>query len=709
MNHRTAILVSSSLLCIGAPVVSLAQDVGDEALTIEEIVVTAQKREERIFDVPLSVTAITGDEIAERGITNLLDAQYAVSGLTLTEFGPGRQRAQLRGTGTAGGATGLATVGFYIDEVPLVANAGGAGPDIRLLDMARVEVLRGPQPTLYGEGSMGGTIRYITADPDLTAFSGNVGASYGSVTDGSESWRAQAVLNVPLIEDQLGVRFALAEEQIGGWIDSIVDGQDDVNEADITTLRGKLLWQPNDRFSLSAMLLHQELDQPYQNFGGADRTTITGFPTGNVDEYDIFNLTASYEFDQFTVLGTVGYIDREGGAIFDLTAFGVAFFEAPPEFGGFGVPPGLITRVGLTSDFEYTMSSQELRLTSNGDGPLNYNVGIYHRDPETDSNSVTLTEPNAIQDLIGFDPFSGGPVTNESNAFAVFGDVSYAFNDQWEVLLGLRYYEDERTQRSLAPTPREAEFDTTNPRINIAYTPTDNSTYYFNAAKGFRSGGFNVQIPGFNIPPDFGPEDFNSFEVGTKQIAFDGRLSWELAAYYNDWTDIQAPAPAAAIPFFTNAGEASGPGVDFSLRALLGEEFTLGVTYGWTDMEYDTDSGDRQRGDSLDLVADDTASVSLDWARQIAGGTELRARADYQHTSGFTLTVRSPPFNQVNATDSRDVFNLRFGASFGNYEAYVFANNVTDDDGTLYPIIGTNLEPVLPIPRVIGAEFRVSF
>ncbi|MEM6935656.1 MAG: TonB-dependent receptor [Pseudomonadota bacterium] len=709
MKRHSNLFVSGCLLLTAAPAATFAQDQSDDVFVIEEIVVTAQKREERVFDVPLSVTAMTGDEIAERGITNLLDAQYAVSGLTLTEFGPGQQRAQLRGTGTAGGATGLATVGFYIDEVPLVANAGGAGPDIRLLDMARIEVLRGPQPTLYGEGSMGGTIRYITADPELTEFSGNVGASFGSVTDGSESWRGQAVVNIPLIENELGVRFAVAEEQIGGWIDSVVDGRNDVNEADITTLRGKLLWQPNDRFTLRAMLLTQDLDQPYQNFGGPDRTTITGFPTGNLDEYDIFNLTASYEFDRFTVLGTVGYIDREASAIFDLTAFGVGFFTAPPEFGGFGLPPGLITRVGLTSDTEYEMWSQELRLTSNGDGPLNYNLGLYHRDPETDTNSVTITEPTAIQDLIGFDPFSGGPATNESDAFAVFGDVSYAFNEQWEVLLGVRYYEDERTQRTLAPTPRQAEFDTTNPRINVAWTPNDNSSYYANYAKGFRSGGFNVQIPGFNIPPDFGPEDFNSFEIGTKQIALDGRVSWELAAYYNDWTDIQVPAPAAAIPFFTNGGEASGPGVDFSLRALLGEEFTLGVTYGWTDMEYDTDTGDRNRGDSLDLVAERTGSISLDWARQISGGTELRARADYQHTSGFTLTVRRPPFNQVNPTDSRNVFNLRFGASFGDYEAYLFANNLTDDDGTLYPIIGTNLEPVLPIPRVIGAEFRVSF
>jgi outer membrane receptor protein involved in Fe transport len=284
----------------------------ESARMLEEVLVTAQKREQRVSDVPFSVTAMTGREISERGISNLMEAQHAITSLTLPEFAPGLQRAQLRGTGTAGGATGLATVGFYIDELPLVAGVGGAGPDIRLLDMSRIEVLRGPQPTLYGESSMGGTVRYITADPNLENLSGSVLGNYGVVKDGDKSYRLQGVLNVPIIENELGIRFAVAEQQVGGWIDVPASGQKDVNEAKFTTLRAKALWTPTDRFRLSFMAMTQDQDQDYQNFGDPDqRDTITGFPTLNNHEYDLANLVASYEFDGFTVLGTIGYLNRD--------------------------------------------------------------------------------------------------------------------------------------------------------------------------------------------------------------------------------------------------------------------------------------------------------------------------------------------------------------------------------------------------------------
>ena len=126
-------------------------------------------------------------------------------------------------------------------------------------------------------------------------------------------------------------------------------------------------------------------------------------------------------------------------------------------------------------------------------------------------------------------------------------------------------------------------------------------------------------------------------------------------------------------------------------------------------MEYDEDSNDRNKGDALDLVADETFSAALNWGRTVGDGIDLSARLDYQYTSGFSLTLRSPPFNQVEEADSRDVVNLRLGAAYRNYAAFVYANNLTDDDGTIYPIIGSNTEPVLSYPRTLGVELRLSF
>ncbi len=706
ISRKTALALCIALPSIGYSLPTLAQDTRK---ALEEVLVTAQKREQRVFDVPFSVSAMSGKEIAERGISNLMDAQYAISSLTLSETAPGQQRAQLRGTGTAGGATGLATVGFYLDEVPLVAGVGGAGPDVRLLDMARVEVLRGPQPTLYGESSMGGTVRYITADPALDEFSGQVGGSYGTIADGSESYRVDGMLNIPLIENELGVRVAAAEEQVGGWIDLQNTGEEDVNEASFTTLRVKALWTPTDRLTLSLMGMTQEQSQDYQNFGDKDtRSTATGFPTLNDQDYDLGNLIASYDFDSFTVFGTVGYLKREGNTAFDLTDFGVPFFEAPPP-AGFGLPPGLITSVGLTQDSVNETWSQEYRISSTWDRALNYTVGFYQRSVEIESGGMTVTAPVSIQDLLGFDPFAAGPSSQESDAYAVFGDVRYTFNDAWELTVGVRYYEDERKLNAALAPQREATFDTVNPSVNLAWTPTDDSKYYFNAGKGFRSGGFNNLIPGFDIPESFDPEEFYSYEIGTKQEWLEGMLSFEAAAFYNQWDDIQAPSPAGAVPFYTNAGAASGPGVDLSLSAMLSEEFSLSATYGWTDMEYDENSGDRQKGDPLDLVTKQTFSTSLAWARTLDSGLDLSARLDYQYTDGFSLTLRSPPFNQQESADERNLVNLRLGGAYQHYALYVFANNLLDDDGTIYPIIGSNVEPVLSMPRTIGVEMRLSF
>lgn len=682
-----------------------------EPVTLEEIIVTAQKREQRLIDVPLSVTAMTGTELAERGVSNLLQAQYAVPGLTLSEFGPGQQRAQLRGVGTQGGSQGLATVGFYLDEMPINIGAG-AGLDVRLLDMERVEVLRGPQPTLYGEGSMGGTIRYVTAKPDLNEFLGRVAGSWGSIEDGSETYRAEGMLNLPLVADKLALRLVAGHENLGGWIDTA--SRADVNEAKITTVRASLLFQPVDGLSVSLLALHQEQEQGYQNFASKDRTTTTVYPSRNDDRYDLANLVVSYDLGAVTLLSTTGYLKRKPNSGFDLTSYFVPVLE-----GSFGVPPGFITSVGQSSSATTRMWTEEVRLTSNGDGPLRYTVGAYYRDPKTEQQQITLTAPGAL-------PFEllGGQLRNESEAWAVFGDVSYAFTDRLEVLVGARYFEDERsfdnttTQFGFTSTEvRAAKFDTVNPRFNVSYKTSDDGIVFFNAAKGFRSGGINSFSAGLGaqVEPTFGPEKLWSYEVGTKQQLLDRRLLLEASVYYNEWDDFQAQTvvPGSVIAIFANSGKASGPGADLSLTLRPIKELTLSATVGYTDMEYDTNSPDRYKGDTMDMVAPWTWSTSLGYERPLAGDMTFIARADYLHTDGYELTLRNfifpPGTSPFHQTDKRDVINARVGVNFGTFAAYLFVDNLSDDGGTLYPPVGTVLEPILSQPRTVGIELRADF
>ncbi|MGH8251243.1 MAG: TonB-dependent receptor, partial [Steroidobacteraceae bacterium] len=628
-------------------------------------------------------------------------AQYAVPGLTLTEFGPGQTRQQLRGVGSPGGASGTATVGYYLDEMPLNVTLGGSPPDIRLLDIERIEVLRGPQPTLYGEGSMGGTIRYITASPDLREFGSTFAGRWGAVEDGSSAYRVSGTINAPLIEDKLGVRVVAGYENLGGWIDAPASGRKDVNDARLTTYRGKLLFEPTDALSISLLALHQKQEQDYQNFTAKDRTTVTQFPTANDGRYDLVNLVGSYDFGPVTLLGTVGYFDREAESAFDITSpFIIDFFEQV-----LGVPPGSITLAGIAVAAQTRMWAQELRLSSNGGGPLNYTLGAYYRDPKSSQVSTTVTSPGTLP----FDPF-GGSSRDVSEAWAVFGDASYAFTDRFEALIGVRYFEDKRSDSNHAPRT----FDTINPRINLSFKISEDGLLYFNAAKGFRSGGFNLPLPSPPfpvVPPNYQPEELFSYELGAKKQWLDRRLTTELAVYYNDWKDLQvATSGFVPVVIFTNTGAASGPGIDLSLTARATEHLTVSGTFGYNDMQYDVNSPDRRKGDPLDLVSARTASLALDYRRPLASGTQIRARADYQYTSGYTLTLRDFfPAQPITRSDERNVVNLRLGADFGMYEAYLFAENVTDDNGSLYPQVASLPEPILARPRTLGIEMTVKF
>lgn len=692
-------LVSPARADVGAPPATT------EASSLEEIVVTAQRREERLVDVPLPVTAITAGEIEARGVTSLQDIQYSVPGLTMSEFGPGQGRLQLDGISTAGGATGLPTVGRYLDEMPITADGAGSELDLRLIDMQRVEVLHGPQPTLYGEGSMGGTIHFVTAPVDLSRFTGFLQGSWGSVTHGSDSYNGVGVLNAPIIDGVFGVRISAGYERIGGWIDAPKLGATDYNGVDIKTVRLKALFQPISDFSVSLMYLHQEHNQDSQNYADED-TRITGavLPSPNSEKYDIANLIVTYNFGSVTLLSSTGLIHREPIAGFDQSAYFAPLFQS------IGFPN--IDKVGEYTSGTQNMLSQELRISSNGGTPFNYTAGLYGRNYRTGVATDFTTAPGSLPFAIDTDNSS-----SQSKSWAAYGELRYAFTPAFEGLLGLRHFEDERTLNDAfssfgtsASSAQEAKFGTTNPRFNLSYKTSSAGIVYLDVAKGFRSGGFNSQAGG-SVPPTYGPETLWTYTIGAKQDWLERRLSVDISAYYNNWTDIQVVGVNGAIAnsYSSNTGKASGPGVNFALSARPIPELTFAATMGYTDMKYDTASSVVDKGDPLDMVTKWTYSASADFRRPITADVAFVSRLDYSHTSGYQLTLRDTPFNAINPTGSFDLLNVRVGADFGRWQAYVFAHNLADRKGEIYPAVGSLPEPVVTTPRTVGVEARIDF
>ncbi|WP_195908431.1 TonB-dependent receptor [Novosphingobium sp. Gsoil 351] len=691
-----------ALSCLAMPAAAQTASAENE-VTGGEIIVTAQRREERLLDVPISVSAFTSEDIANRGVTSLNDLQASVPGLRLVDIGPGSQRIQLRGISQY---LGLPTVGNYIDEFSINPEGASGVAEVRLLDLERIEVLRGPQPALYGEGSMGGTIRYVTASPDLTRFSGSGLAEVSVVRDGSTGYRGEAVLNLPLATDTAGLRVAAAHERLPGWTDGVLGKN--LNDQDITTLRAKLLVRPDDALSISLLGLYHNSEQDVKSYSLADRTTEQTVPSAAKQDYYLGNLVVSYDLGPVTLLSSTGYLNQDSRSIDDSVKFYNQLFGAP-----------LLVNAVTDARGKFIRWAQEARLSSNGEGPLRYLLGASYSDAKVRGNIVG----GGVSAIPGLAPEQLGvvfvfPSRITSKVLALFGSVSYDIADNLTVDLGGRYFRDRRSQTSafalsgspVLPAPLRATFDSFNPRVNISLKTGSSGIVYANAAKGFRSGGFN---PATVLPATFGPEKLWSYELGTRQSLIGNQLLVEAAVYYNDYKNIQATLiNNPTLTGTQNAGKARGPGVDLTFIARPVRDFSVTGTLGWNKVEYKTLSPDRLPGDPLDLVPQWTWSASVDYLPQLNDRVGLIFHADAGFTDAAQITLRNFAalgLDPIERSQSRVVANLRGGVSFGGLEVYAFANNLFDENRIINPSFGAFFEEIRTRPRTLGVGVKGSF
>lgn len=681
-----------------------------------EIIVTAQRRQQRLQDVPMSVTAVTGQEIRARNVTDLADMQYAVPGLSIVKYGPSNDYVQIRGISTA---VGRPTVGVYLDELPITSDQGLTSADVRLLDLQRVEVLRGPQATLYGEGSMGGTIRYITAPPDLDQVSGSADAEINDTKGGGMGWRASAILNAPLVTDRVGLRVVGAYEKDGGWIDRASTGEKNINSIKLATIRGTLRIKPSDNLDISLLGLYQRTRQPNLNFGRDDVTNTT-VPWTNNGDLDIFQANARYDFGSMNFVASAGYLNNKNLTQYDLSPFYVPFLIAPPPF-GLGLPVGFITEVGFPRRRHVKTFTSQARLASRSDGIFSWIVGAEYRNSDFVASSTTFTEPNDL----GF-VLLGADQTNKSRSLALYGEATLRPMQGLSILAGLRQYSDRERLDATSVSFGFPSIDTgahtfhsLNPRFNVSYEFTRNSMVYVNVAKGFRSGGFNLTSAGggvVEIPPTYQPDKVWTYEAGTKHTLLDGRLYFEGAVYRTIWTDIQSFifAPGSAITITANSGTVKGWGVDLSATARPVEGLTLTGAYGWNNLHYTSVAAsafnpDKAVGDPVDFAVRKSWAASLDYRRPVFRDTDGFFRADYQHAGPSQVTLRNFG-NQIIKRPARDLVNIRAGLDFHRFEVSAFAQNLFDERApNLIGPFGTITEDIEQQPRVIGLGARVSF
>lgn len=650
-----------------------------QAADFEEIVVTAQKREQRLIDVPMSVAAISGEELLLRGVTNIQDLSFAVPGLTMREDGPGSYTIFMRGLANASGSEAL--VGVYMDDAPLSLD-GFNQLDFRPFDLERVEVLKGPQGTLYGQGSVAGAVRYITRRADPTRFEGRVEAEGYLVEEGEWGQKINAMVNAPIVEDKLAIRLAGGLENGGGWIDQPEAGIKDGNGQDLQWMRGKILWNITENFQAEGTV---QIFRSNTFLGlGYEQPDRTNFIPEELDssrltipkdfEYDLYNLNLTYDFGFAQLLSSTTYIDHRHAYPFTYIGGMETFYV--------GQASSVDARHVDANQF-----TQEVRLTSSGEGRLHWTVGGFYRDYENDFYSiydvyyVDVTGPVILRDLLYIDD-------NTSESFSVFADMSYDITDRLTVGAGVRYFEDKKTNWD-GFLFEEDKFDSIDPRFYISYGVTESVNIYGSIAKGFRSGGLNR-----GALPNYDPEKVYSYEIGAKGSLIPRVLDFELAAYYTEYKDMARRnleiISGTAQSLVTNTGKVEVKGLEAGVTWYPTEALAFNATGAYIDSEVvevlATDAVNIP-GDPTDYVPEFSFTLGANYAFAWQADVPGFLRIDYTYRDAVSYIDRSsfPAQFLPQWSDKLSLLNARVGAQWNNINLEAYVLNLTDENKSVDP------------------------
>ena len=674
---------------------ALAQDAartaGGQAVaptTLEEVVVTARKRSERQIDVPIALTSISGDALDQRGVSSVGAALSEVPGVNIYDRG-GSYKLSIRGISTSLGSN---ENGYYLDDLPFTGVTVPLNPDVRAWDIDRIEVLRGPQGTLFGEGSMGGTVRILTRDPEFNDWDAKLSLFGSSTSDGGTNRGAKAMVNIPLVDDRLALRLAGTKEKFPGWIDNVVTGAQNVNLFEYTSYRAKLRFQPTDALSVGASYWHYKVDGPGGTSTADDRGDADqGVSLAAVIEYSLVGFSAAYDF----------------GPVELAYSFADNSFELPQRGALFGGT--LEATIGID------VRSNELRLASQGDGPLQWTLGAYKRE--------AIRRDAFVFALFGLNNTSRTDATSE----ALFGEATWSLSSApIDLTLGLRSVREDlkgQEANSGVPTPPAGgKYNSTNPRFIVAWRPNEAWRVYASAAKGYRSGQLQPSVSkgiggalGIPLPDALSDDSIWTYELGTKASLADNRATFEAAIYQSDWKDVTVRIPLGATGFngLINSKGIDVQGLEASLTTLLGEAWRLNLNASYSDAVFaGTVPGTGIKdGSPVDDHAKTTASMSLDYTTTVFGDLTGTGRFGVQYASERDFPSFGPP--QYLPGDTTTTMELRFGLESRHWGVQLFVDNLTDEDGAISPRAAQQVPGALPTatrfrPRTIGLQVNLK-
>ncbi len=716
-----------------------AQSAGD---TLEEVVVTAQRRAERLQDVPAAITAMSGDSLNQMRLQGNADLAAYVPSLSFDVLGPGETTLAIRGLGTSYGLE--PAVSMYINETPLdIRTDGFAGaPDIDFFDVDRIEVLRGPQGTLYGSSSMGGAVRILTAQPDPKAFAVNAEVGGSSIDGGGAGYLAKSAVNLPLSADS-AVRVVGAFEHVPGYISQAVPGdysvaQPDlpvtarhINDVDLKSARVIGLWKPTDALTITPSFMVSDVDSSNNSsyFSNLPRFTVAAnYPTPQGSRLEVGNLQVNYNFDFATLMSSTSVLSRDVQTQSDFTLF---WANLAPLF-GVSYPPNY-----PGTDFDTSHNTgfiQELRLTSPTEQALRWVGGAYfsryHQHSTESTNSDAFA--SAIGQTTGPNLYSFDQSVIDQQT-AVFVDLTYKIMPRLEITLGERYYELrdslENVQSGVLAAPNQplvhAKASGNSPRLVLTYHPVDDATVYATAARGYRPGGPNVGLPtGIGCAltnaysPLYQPDTVWNYELGTKLEFLNRRLSIDVAAYRIDWKNVQQAVtdPACGYLFVANVGTAESKGVEAEINFKPIESLLLSASGSYDHAEFTSidqpfvDAAAAQAGQAVPGVPKQKFNLSGEYTAVIADRTGY-LRVDWSHLgqvpAGFGYDAIRPAYGSLEAA---------VGVRSGHYDLSLYGHNLTNANGILEIQEGASSSfgntfdsRISTPPRTLGIDLKMHF
>jgi outer membrane receptor protein involved in Fe transport len=667
------------------------QSASEESPLLQEIIVTAQKYSQRAFDVPISLDVLSGEDLQQDGITNLSDLQYAVPGLRMDDTGY-TQGVYLRGVGNYEGSGAM--VGQYIDEADITTEGVGysyTGSDTGLYDLDRVEVLKGPQGTLYGDGSMGGVIRYITNKPVLDQFQGNVDVATMFTQYGAPSQRIETMLNTPLNDGTLGLRVAGLFEHDGGWVDEPVANLKNINDGNLTDVRAEALWQPTARLKVNAMqIIHRHsygLDSGEDasgNFTPLFGTTLT--PNAS-DNSDLSNLALTYDFDDVQLLNSATYLteDEDLHNLFQSETIGSESIWS--LFQGYN-----------TGNKD---ASDELRLAHTGREPWQWTVGSFYKHFTFTAVGPPLIEGPSGSTLSSASTYPISPSGGSSIVSAGFANTSYEV-ERLTLGAGVRYSKDRETAFTIGAPFQEATFTSTDPRFFVQYQVSPNVNIYASASKGFRSGGLSAD----GAPP-FQPESLWSYDLGSKFRFPDEGVRADVDLFDMNYSNFVS---SAFNPIFfeieANDGKARITGVDADVTWLPveGWRFTANTEILDTKFLTTTSASGYVPGDRLPYAPIYSFKTSVEREFSLKNKPAY-VELDYYEISRTQYRLANFPLSQ---SDILRFLNGRVGVHMSdNLQFAVFAHNLLNDRG-LESVLSIIDQSTRSQPRTFGIEFTAS-